>query len=151
MDTTVEAPASLLIRLAAHLIDVVVLFAVFLTIWSIASNFVSLSYVPYVNTTIVIAYAVVLESSRGQTLGKQLLRLRVRNADGVNPTPAQALRRNLYFVLALLPGFIGGLIALTVIGWISAAILVDIDHRQGIHDRFAKETFVTRYPRTRPS
>jgi len=151
MDTTVEVPASLLVRLAAHIIDALVLFGVFLLIWSVASNFVSLSYVPYVNTAIVVAYAVVLESNRGQTLGKQLLRLRVRNADGRNPTLAQAFRRNLYFVLALLPGFIGGLIALTVIGWISAAILVDIDHRQGVHDRFARETFVTRYPRTRPS
>jgi uncharacterized RDD family membrane protein YckC len=131
-------------RIGAHLIDVTILFVLFLIIWSVASMFVSLALVPFVNTTIVLAYAAGFETVRGQTFGKRALRLHVRNQDGIYPTPGQALRRNLYFVLALLPGFIGGLVAITVIGWIAASILVDISHRQGVHDRFARETFVTR-------
>lgn len=131
-------------RVGAHLIDFAILLVVFIVIWSVATNFVSLSFVPFVNTTIVIAYAVALETVQGQTLGKQAVHLHVRNQDGVNPTPGQAFRRNSYFLLALLPGFIGGLVTLAVIGWIAASILVDIAHRQGVHDRFAKDTFVTR-------
>lgn len=134
-------------RVVAHGIDALVLSVVLLVVWYVASAFVSRVYLPYVNTSVFIGYAVWMESSRGQTLGKQALRLRVRNGDGRTPTVAQAFRRNLYLVLAILPGFIGGLIALAVIGWISAAILVDIDHRQGVHDRFANQTFVTRYTR----
>ena len=116
----------------------------FILIWSVAASFVSLSLVPYVNTAIVVAYAVGFETMRGRTLGKQALHLRVRNQYGSYPTIGQALRRNLYLFLALLPGFIGGLIALAVVGWISASILVDVVERQGIHDRFANQTFVTR-------
>jgi uncharacterized RDD family membrane protein YckC len=145
---TTDIPGRLVWRIGAHAIDIAILFVLFIVIWSVAAAFVSLSLVPYVNTAIVVAYAVSFETVRGQTLGKQMLRLRVRNQDGTNPTPGQALRRNVYFVLALLPGFIGGLITLTVIGWISASILVDTFDRQGIHDRFAGETFVTRNVRS---
>ena len=131
-------------RIGAHLIDITILFVLFLIGWSFARSFVSLDLVPFVNTAFVLAYAAGFEMVRGQTLGKQMLRLRVHNQDGVNPTSGQALRRNLYFALALLPGFIGGLIALAVIGWIAASILVDTVSRQGINDRFANQTFVTR-------
>jgi uncharacterized RDD family membrane protein YckC len=137
-------PGRLVWRVGAHLIDIAILFIVFIILWSFAASFVSLSLVPFVNTAIVLAYAAGLETMRGQTLGKQVLGLRVRNQQGAYPTPGQALRRNSYFLLALLPGFIGGLVALTVIGWIAAAILVDVVARQGINDRFARETFVTK-------
>lgn len=139
-----EIPGTLMWRIGAHLIDIAVLIVLLVLIWMVAANFVSLTLVPFINTTIVLAYAVAFETTRGRTLGKQALRLEVRNQHEMNPTLGQAFRRNLYFTLAILPGFIGGLIALAVIGWISAAILVDIDSRQGIHDRFANQTFVTR-------
>ena len=142
--TTMDVPGRLMWRLGAHIIDIAILFTLFVVIWSAAAGAVSLSLVPFVNTAIVLAYAAGLETIRGRTLGKQVLRLRVHNQGGVNPTLGQALRRNLYFLLALLPGFIGGLVALTVIGWIAASILVDVVSRQGINDRFAQETFVTR-------
>jgi uncharacterized RDD family membrane protein YckC len=135
-------------RIGAHIIDFVVLLVLFVVMWILIGNLVSVVWVPYVNTTIVLLYAVALETVRGQTLGKQALRLRVHNQDGAYPTPGQAFRRNLYFALALLPGFIGGLIALAVIGWIAASILVNIDDRQGINDRFANQTFVTRRVRS---
>jgi uncharacterized RDD family membrane protein YckC len=142
--TSVEVPGRLVWRVGAHVIDIAILFVVFISMWSLLGTRVSLTFVPYVNTAIVLAYAAGLETIRGQTLGKQMLRLRVRNQDNLYPTPGQAIRRNLYFVLALLPGFIGGLVALAVIGWIAASIMVDVVSRQGINDRFARETFVTR-------
>ena len=145
-DDAVSRPATLLWRIGAHIIDFVVLLVLFVVMWVLIGNVVSVVWVPYINTTIVLVYAVGLAPVRGQTLGKQALRLRVHNQDGTYPTPGQALRRNLYFVLALLPGFIGGLIALAVIGWIAASILVDMEDRQGINDRFANQTFVMRRP-----
>lgn len=135
-------------RIGAHIIDIAILLVLFVMIWSFAANVVSLSLVPFVNTTIVLAYAAGFETIRGQTLGKQILGLRIHNQEGTNPSLGQALRRNLYFVLALLPGFIGGLVALAVISWIAASIVVDVVDRQGVHDRFARETFVTRRLRT---
>jgi uncharacterized RDD family membrane protein YckC len=143
-DDAVSIPGTLMWRLGAHIIDFVVLLVLFVVMWVLIGNLVSLVWVPYINTTIVLVYAVTFETVRGQTLGKQALRLWVHNQDGTYPTPGQALRRNLYFALAILPGFIGGLIALAVIGWIAASILVDLVDRQGINDRFANQTFVTR-------
>ena len=143
-----ETPGPLVRRIGAHLLDAALLFVLLSLIWSIAAPFVSLTFLPYVNTAIVVVYAVWMESTRGQTLGKQVLRLRVRGQDGDTPSLGQAFRRNLYFLLAILPGFIGGLITLGVIGWIATAIHVDTAHRQGVHDRFANQTFVTQYPRT---
>jgi uncharacterized RDD family membrane protein YckC len=147
-DDAVSIPGTLMWRLGAHIIDFVVLLVLFVVMWVLIGNLVSLVWVPYINTTIVLVYAVTLETVRGQTLGKQALRLRVHNQGGTYPTPGQALRRNLYFALAVLPGFIGGLIALAVIGWIAASILVDLVDRQGINDRFANQTFVTRRVRS---
>ena len=147
-DDVVYIPGTLIWRIGAHIIDFVVLLVLFVVMWILIGNLVSVVWVPYINTTIVLVYAVALETVRGQTLGKQALRLRVHNQDGIYPTPGQALRRNIYFALALLPGFIGGLIALAVIGWIAASILVNIDDRQGINDRFANQTFVTRRVRS---
>jgi uncharacterized RDD family membrane protein YckC len=147
-DDAVYIPGRLMWRIGAHVIDFVVLLVLFVVMWSLIGNLVSRVWVPYINTTIVLVYAVTLETVRGQTLGKQALRLQVHNQEGIYPTPGQALRRNLYFALAILPGFIGGLIALAVIGWIAASILVDMVDRQGIHDRFANQTFVTRRVRS---
>jgi uncharacterized RDD family membrane protein YckC len=144
----VYIPGTLMWRIGAHVIDFVVLLVLFVVMWALIGNLVSLVWVPYINTTIVLVYAVTLETVRGRTLGKQALRLQVHNQEGIFPTPGQALRRNLYFALAILPGFIGGLIALAVIGWIAASILVDMVDRQGIHDRFANQTFVTRRVRS---
>ena len=147
-DDAVYIPGTLVWRIGAHIIDSVVLLVLFVVMWILIGNLVSVVWVPYANTAIVIVYAVALETVRGQTLGKQALRLQVHNQDGAYPTPGQALRRNFYFALALLPGFIGGLIALAVIGWIAASILVNIDDRRGINDRFANQTFVTRRVRS---
>ncbi len=144
-----DVPARLLWRGIAHLLDGVFVLLLVGVGWYFAATRISTALVPFVNTAFVVLYAVGCESTWGRTLGKRILRLRVRNQHGATPSIGQALRRNLYFALGLLPGFIGGLIALTVIGWIAAAILVDIDHRQGIHDRFASETFVTRRRHTR--
>ena len=43
-----------------------------------------------------------MESSRGQTLGKMVLKLRRSGPTGSNPTLEQALRRNIFYAANLL-------------------------------------------------
>lgn len=101
-------------------------------------------------TAIYVGYFTWMESSRGQTLGKMLMKLRVQGPTGGDPTVEEALRRNLFNALNLI-----GLIPL--IGWVLAplaqlaaviAIAVGISNdtarRQGWHDRFAGGTTVVK-------
>lgn len=138
-------PASLGPRFLALLLDFVILWVPIVLVWSVATRFLPLYLAPYVNTAIAFAYFVYLESTRGQTFGKQILRLRIRNQEGSYPTLEQASKRNVWLVLGILPGFIGGLVALGAVIWIAVSISLDKAHRQGVHDIFARATFVTRY------
>jgi uncharacterized RDD family membrane protein YckC len=101
-------------------------------------------------TAIYVGYFTWMESSRGQTLGKMLMKLRVQGPAGGDPTVEAALRRNLFNALNLI-----GLIPL--IGWLLAplaqlaaviAIAVGINNdtarRQGWHDHFAGGTTVVK-------
>ena len=47
-----------------------------------------------------LGYYVYMESSRGRTFGKQILKLRVLGATGGNPTMEEALRRNAWAALS---------------------------------------------------
>ena len=143
-----DEPGSLMLRFVALILDFLILWVPLVIIWGAASRIVPLSIAPYVNTAIVFGYVLFMESTRGQTFGKQLMRLRVRNQQGSYPTPEQAFKRNLYLILAVLPGFIGGLVGLAAVICIAVSISLDPVHRQGVHDRFAGSTFVTRYTRT---
>ena len=97
---------------------------------------------------IALGYFALMESSRGQTVGKMVLKLETRGPDGGRPTMEQALRRNAFTALGVL-----GIIPL--IGWILspiaslvAVIMIavginnDTVRRQGWHDRFAGGTTV---------
>lgn len=87
------------------------------------------------------AYAVVLESRRGATLGKTAVRLRVTAADGGPCSLAAAAKRNLWLLLGLVP-YAGSLLVLAVGAWLIAAISSSPDDR-GPHDVWA-DTTVTR-------
>lgn len=111
----------------------------------------------------VMGYFVYLESNSGQTVGKQLLKLRVVGPDGGNPDLEQAFRRNIWlgftpaamiinaflgaipilgFILGLLISMaasIGGLIAVIMI---AVGINSDAVNRQAWHDKFAGGTRV---------
>ena len=141
-----EQPAPLGDRLVAHIIDALILFLPLFALWALV-----LRYLPFIVGTVVsnglsLSYFVFLEAFRGRTLGKQLRRLRVRDAQGGLPTVEQTFRRNLYLMLGIVPGLVGSVVSLAVIVWIAVTIGRDPVGRQGIHDKFAG-TFVTQAER----
>ncbi|MFZ5869347.1 MAG: RDD family protein [Actinomycetota bacterium] len=97
---------------------------------------------------IALGYFTLMESARGQTVGKMLVRIQARGPDGATPTFEQALKRNLWTalgVIGVLP-FVGGvLVALAQLAAV-ISIAVTISNspaRRGWHDDFAG-TSVTR-------
>ena len=86
------------------------------------------------------AYFVFLESSRGQTFGKQLLGLRTVGAAGGNPTQAEAAKRNAFLLLNILP-ILGGFLVL--VAYIVIAVTINSSPtKQGKHDEIAGGTQV---------
>ena len=89
---------------------------------------------------VVVGYFALLESSRGQTIGKMLLRIRTIGPDGRNPTLEEAIRRNGWYALGIIP-FIGGLAQLGVAIYIAVTISQSAMN-VGWHDEFAGGTKV---------
>ena len=58
-----------------------------------------------------LGYYAYMESSRGRTFGKQIMKLRVHGASGGNPTMEEAFRRNAWAALGIISG-------IPVLGWI---------------------------------
>lgn len=156
-------PGELLDRFLARLIDHVLLAVVNTVVISVvvvgavlgesansfgsSSTFLAGAVASVFTTVIALAYFGYLESSRGQTLGKMIMKLRTVGPDGGNPTMEQALRRNIYFaagLLGLIPviGWIGSLASLVGMILIAVNINNDTVNRQGWHDHFAGETRV---------
>ena len=102
------------------------------------------------SAVVYVGYFAYMESSRGQTVGKIVMKLKVFGPDGAsNPTMEQAVRRNIYWafgLVAIVP-FVGWFIA-----WIAQVgaiilILVGINsdpRRQHWFDKFAGGTQVTK-------
>ncbi|WP_435770005.1 RDD family protein [Nocardioides sp. SYSU DS0651] len=156
-------PGELLNRFLARLIDFVILGVVFGIIFSVLSAIIytgfttsffeyflvyTLSFV--LQAVGYVAYFALLESSRGQTVGKMVLKLRTVGPDGVsNPTLQEAVKRNAFAglgILGIIP-FLGWFF----LGWaapIGAAIFIaitlnsDQPNHQGWHDKFAGGTRV---------
>lgn len=102
-------------------------------------------------TVLNLGYYAFLESSRGQTVGKMLMKLRTHGPDGVsNPTMAEAVRRNIFmawplgFVIPVVGPMIAGLAALIGEVMIAVGINADSVRRQGWHDRLAGGTTVVK-------
>lgn len=93
-------------------------------------------------SAVYLGYFVHLESSRGQTLGKQLLRLRTVGPQGGHPTPREAFIRNAWVLVGIVP-FLGGLASLAIAIWIAVTIGNDPAGR-GVHDTWAGGTTVLR-------
>jgi uncharacterized RDD family membrane protein YckC len=96
-----------------------------------------------------LGYYVYFESARGQTLGKQIMKLRVHGASGGNPTIEEAFRRNAFYLLSivaslplLILSFLLGLASLAVVIFIAVTINSD-PLKRGWHDKFAN-TSVTK-------
>lgn len=93
-------------------------------------------------SAIYLGYFVYMESSRGQTLGKQVLNLRTVGPGGANPTQQQAFTRNAWVLVGIIP-FLGGLASLAIAVWIAVTISNDPQGR-GVHDNWGGGTTVVR-------
>ena len=94
-----------------------------------------------------LAYFVYMESSRGRTLGKQLLKLRVHGSSGGNPTAEESFKRNAWYLLAIVSSvpILGLITSLGVlIAVIAIAVTISSDPlNRGWHDKFGN-TSVTK-------
>lgn len=95
-----------------------------------------------ISAAIVIGYFAFMESSRGQTIGKMLLKLRTEGPGGANPTLEQAVKRNLFYALGIVP-FLGGIAQLAAVIFIAVTINNSVMN-VGWHDEFAGGTKVVR-------
>ena len=163
-------PADLWLRFAARLVDFVLLAIVnFLVVGIVVvgmligtsggnvtgfgvttgSSWAASAVSTILTTLITLAYFTFLESSRGQTLGKMLLKLETRGPDGGRPTMEQALKRNAFTaigVLGIIPvlGFIAPLLSLAAVIMVAVTINNNQATRRGWHDDFAGGTMVVR-------
>ena len=82
------------------------------------------------STVIYLGYFGFMESSRGQTVGKMLMKLHVEGADGGKPTLEEALKRNIWMglpILGIIP-ILGGLVA--GVGQLVAVIMIAVRDQQ---------------------
>lgn len=156
-------PGELLDRFLARLIDHVLLGVVNALVISVlivgvvlgesatsfgtGSTFLATAVASVLTAVLALAYFGYLESSRGQTVGKMIMKLKTVGPDGGNPTMEQALRRNSYLAIGLLGvipvlGWLGGLVSLVAMIMIAVGINKDTVNRQAWHDHFAGETRV---------
>lgn len=140
-------------RLIAKLIDYIILWVVYVIVFTSflgvaafgggfglsGSAFVA----GLISFGLYLAYFIVLEMTTGQTLGKMLLKLRVRGASGANPSFEEALKRNGWMILGIIP-VIGGLAVLAAAIFIIVTINNNTATRQGWHDQFAGGTSVVK-------
>jgi uncharacterized RDD family membrane protein YckC len=110
-------------------------------------GFAASAVVSVVTTLIYLGYFAFMESSRGQTVGKMLMKLKTVGPTGVNPTLEQAIRRNIFMATSLLGiipvlGFLAGPLGLIAAILIAVGINGDTVNRQAWHDHFAGGTRV---------
>ena len=89
---------------------------------------------------IVVGYFAGMESSRGQTVGKMVMKLRTEGPDGGNPSLEMAIKRNIWIALNIIP-IIGGLAELAAAIYIAVTISQSPTNT-GWHDTFAGGTRV---------
>lgn len=100
------------------------------------------------SAVISLGYFVLMESSRGQTVGKMLLKVKTFGPDGALPTTEEAVKRNAWTalnVLGVIPvvgSTLGGLLMLGAVIYILVTINNNTASRQGWHDTFAGGTTV---------
>ncbi|MCM3661996.1 RDD family protein [Georgenia satyanarayanai] len=160
--STAGQPAELSTRVLARLVDNILLTVVngivgwllgadaFTTVLMTGRvDYDTLALVTVVSTAITLGYFVLLESARGQTLGKMLLNVRTVGAAGGNPTTTEALKRNLWTavgIVGIIPAlaWLGSLLSLAAVITILVTVSSNTATRQGWHDRFAGGTRVVR-------
>lgn len=91
---------------------------------------------------VAIAYFALMESSSGQTVGKMILKLRTEGPNGEKPTLEQAIKRNAFYALGVIP-VLGGLAQLAAVIGIAVTI-ANSPTNTGWHDDFAGGTRVVK-------
>lgn len=148
-------PADLMTRVLARLIDAIILFIVNMVVVTTlvvgalfggSAGFFGGFSLPgligsVISAAIYVGYFALLESNRGQTVGKMLMKVQVQGPDGQNPTMEQALKRNAWMALSIIP-LLGGLLQLAAAIYIIVTINNNTQTRQGWHDEFAGGTKV---------
>lgn len=160
---TSERPGELLDRFLARLIDGILLGVVygilsaifrgmFLDglIYSTSELLIYNLVMSIVFAAVALAYYAYLDSTRGQTVGKMVMKLEVRGPTGGKPTMEQSLRRNILYavgILSIIPvlgWLVGGVAQLVGVIMIAVGINNDTARRQAWHDRFAGGTYVVK-------
>jgi uncharacterized RDD family membrane protein YckC len=147
-------PGELLDRFLARFIDgiivgvVAVVINVVLTVISdswLLSNALS----AVITAVLYVGYFAYFESNSGQTIGKQVMKLKVFGPDGTSvPTMEQAVRRNIWLgfgiagIVPILGALLGGLAQLAAVIMIAVGINGDTVKRQHWFDKFAGGTQV---------
>lgn len=127
--------AGLGIRFGAKLLDGLIVgipLAIILGLLGIGNTYIA----TLVQTVVALGYFVYLESTTGATIGKRLLNLKVVDSNGGVPSQEAAFKRNIYYLLQLIPTLIGGLLSLGAAIGIAVTIAND-EHNRGFHDTFA--------------
>lgn len=116
--------------------------------YSTDRSYVDVALSGIIAAIIYLAYFTLMESSRGQTLGKMLFKLHVQGPTGAKPTTAEAAKRNLWTALNVLAilgtigTFIGGLLSLVVIIVLIVQVANESTGRVTFMDKFAGGTRV---------
>ena len=138
-------PGNLLDRFLARLIDGIIVGIVYAIIYAVlqagTSYWTAVFVSGIVAAVLYIGYFAYFESSRGQTIGKQVMKLRTVGPDGQsNPTTNEAVKRNIWYLFDIVP-CIGPLAVLVSVILIAVNINSD-PQRQHLFDRFAGGTKV---------
>lgn len=152
-------PGELLDRFVARLIDGVligvVLVPIVIVITIVTSGSSGSRWFGSMVTTLLgallgLGYFAYMESSRGQTVGKMVMKLKTHGANGGLPTMEQAVKRNLWMglsvigIIPILGGLIAGLAQLAAVITIALGINSNTSTRQAWHDTFAGGTQVVK-------
>jgi uncharacterized RDD family membrane protein YckC len=139
------SPGNLLDRFLARLID-----GLIVGVPSVILQFIFQAAVGYwaglflggvITAVLGLGYFGYLESNRGQTIGKQVMKLKTVGPDGQsNPTMNEAIKRNIFYVFGIVP-CIGTIAAIASIILIAVNINSD-PQRQHWFDKFAGGTRV---------
>jgi len=140
-------PGNLLDRFLARLIDGIIVgipyWIIYVIMMSATSYFLGLFFSGIVLAAIALGYFGYLESNRGQTIGKQVMKLKTVGPDGhSNPTMNEAIKRNIWYAFGIVP-ILGGLAELASVILIAVNINSD-PQRQHWFDKFAGGTKVVK-------
>lgn len=155
-------PGELLDRFLARLIDGIGFAVVFFVLGLIFASifysgftnstgevFLYTLFVQVISVAVYLGYYAYFESTKGATIGKQVMKLKVVGPDGASlPTMQQALMRSSFQALSLISivpiigAFLGPLASLAAVIFIAVTISNDSVNRRGWHDNFAGGTQV---------